>query len=86
MFWENFKRGFAWSIGGIFAYFLARWLKRLALLGMVGGLGGLMLLLAPAHQPSAAKPKPAVAAKTKPAKSTQAKPANKIDEVPNAFR
>lgn len=83
MFWENFKRGFAWAIGGMFAYFLARWLKRLA---MVGGLGLFAVWMAPAHQPSVEKPKPAVAAKSKPAKSTQARPANKIDEVPNAFR
>lgn len=81
MFWANFKRGFAWAAGGIFAYFLARWLKRLIMVGALGGLGLLTVWMAPAHQSSAEKPKPASVAKSKTAKSV-----NKIDEVPNAFR
>lgn len=81
MFWENFKRGFAWSIGGIFAYFLARWLKRLAMVGALGGLGLFTVWMAPERAPVAEKHKPAVMAKAKPTK-----PANKIDEVPNELR
>lgn len=81
MFWENFKRGFAWSIGGIFAYFLARWLKRLAMVGALAGLGLFTVWMAPDHPASAAKPKPSAVAKSK-----LAKPVNKIDEVPNELR